>query len=399
MRLESLFFLSLAAATQAQAFTLANTAAIKAYDCTICAGLSHESLNLSWATKNKIIGHKTLHKQTSRKYQIKTNLQELNKGVAIYTEAPGALIRISPVMRGLKFSPELEIKNVSQNKGFSLKEASSQFIKNASLQGTEFTENTLAFAALKPELGAGKFILSSPATHPAFKTGNNSEYIVQIYDQNSSTYLTIETDKARYQYGDEMTAIIILRDTKLNYPLENITASLVDYKGERTPLEIIPISSTVFKVKSTLLSEKNTLGENWYIEAMASAISGDRMVYRQAHTGFSYAIPSAAIRELKRTNPATYDFSAQIDVATDSRYALQAVLFGTDAKGNMKAIQTVQSAAWLVAGENTLNFSFDPALNSDYKAPYYLGYIHLNDYGQNKPVFEYDNPIELKQLS
>ena len=117
---------------------------------------------------------------------------------------------------------------------------------------------------------------------------------------------------------------------------------------------------------------------------------------RIAHTAFSYTIPSAAIRELARTAP--FDFSAKIEAATESRYALQAVLFGSDGQGELHPLQTVQAAAWLPAGLSNINFSFDSNLKSDYKEPFYLGYIRLTDFGQQKPVYFYDKPIELSNL-
>lgn len=61
-------------------------------------------------------------------------------------------------------------------------------------------------------------------------------------------------------------------------------------------------------------------------------------------------------------------------------------------------MQTAQTAAWLTAGLHNLDFSFDSELKSNYKAPYYLGYIHLTDLGQLKQVFEFDTPIALTKL-
>lgn len=394
---------------QAQAFSLPNETPIRPYECLSCINLSHEFLSTSWVTKNTLLGHQTLHKQTSRKYQMNTNLNELHQGVAIYTEAPGAVVRLSPVNPNQSIKPELRIKNSLQNTTLSLIEASSQYTQGESLKSAALTENTIAFAKLKPELGAGKFIISSP-TRASAKSTEVPDYIIQVYDQNSPTYLSIETDKAYYRYGDTLTAVIILRDNQLKYPVENIKVTLINPNKEKTLLDVQPLSSTMFKVQASLNSERNTLGENWYIEASASAISENRTIYRQAHTSISYAIPSAAVKEIERTNIkiavvndknssiTAYSFNAKIDVATDSRYALEAVLYGTDKKGNIKAMQIAQSAAWLTVGENTLSFSFDPNVQTAYKAPYYLGYIHLTDYGQNKPVYNYDTLIELTQL-
>lgn len=411
MRSLTLIFLSIIATAQAQAFSLPIETPIRSYECKNCANLSHESLSTSWVTKNTILSHQTLHKQTSRKYQINTNLNELHQGVAVYTEAPGAVIRLSPVIPSQPIKPELRIKNEIQNTSLNLIQASAQYTENESLKGAVLTENTMAFAKLKPELGAGKFIISSPTT-TSTKSTQVPEYVIQVYDQNSPTYLSVETDKASYQYGDTLTAVISLGDKQLKYPIESMKVYLISPNKVKTLLKVQPLSATKFKVQTTLNIVENTLGENWYIDATASAISENKTIYRQAHTGFSYAIPSAAVKEIERISSnakiavvndndnrnQSFDFNAKIDVATESRYALEAVLFGTDKKGKVKAMQIVQSAAWLTTGENDLNFSFDPSLQTNYKEPYYLGYIRLKDYGQNKPVYKYDTLMELNQL-
>ena len=107
----------------------------------------------------------------------------------------------------------------------------------------------------------------------------------------------------------------------------------------------------------------------------------------------------AAVREITKASSQSFAFSAKIEVATDSRYALQAVLFASDTKGRLHPYQTVQTTAWLTAGENTLSFSFDQNLKTDYQSPYYLGYIRLTDYGQYKLVYRYDDPIVLEKLA
>jgi hypothetical protein len=396
MRSKTLIFSALLLTGPALAFTLPNQSSLKPYDCSTCADLTHETLSLSWAIDDKTLGHETLHEQSSRKYQIEASLQQLRKGVAIYTQAPGALIRISPANPNKKPTSEFQIKN-SKGAKLSLLDASSLFSKDEALKETAFADNTLAVSQLKEELGSGKFIISSTAelSSQADEDGN---FIIQVYDSNSNSELNIATDKPSYSYGDEVTATIRLRDKNINYVIDTIAVTLIPPTGKKIVLDAKALSSNTYEAKYTMLSEKNDRGENWHIDTKVEGSAGKRTLYRHTHTAFSYVIPSAAVKEIARTSADSFNFSAKIEVATDSRYALQTVLFGSDPQGKLHPIQTVQTAAWLPTGLNTLKFSFDSNLKSDYKAPYYLGYTRLTDFGQHKPVYVYDEPIELSKL-
>ncbi|MBA2710379.1 MAG: DUF4785 family protein [Tatlockia sp.] len=399
MRLKALVFLALllTESESALAYTLPNHATVKSYECLTCANLSHEKLSLAWPIEDSLLGHETLHEQSSRKYQIEVNLKQLQKGVAIYTESPGALIHISSTKLHQNLRQEFHIRSAKGVKK-SLKDASSLFSKEEGLKETAFADDTLAVSKLKKELGSGKFILTSPAN--AYKQAEeNDRFIIQIYDSNSSSELNISTDKASYDYGEELKATIRLRSkNNLDYAIDSIAVNLIDPAGNKIYLDTKPLDKNTYQTNYKLLLEKNAKGENWHIEAKVSGSVGKRTINRHTHTAFSYIIPSAAVREVSKSATGSLDFSARVEVAIDSRYALQAVLYGSDIAGQLHPIQTVQTASWLTLGLNNVKFSFDSNLRSDYKAPYYIGYIHLTDFGQLKPVFEYDKPIEISKL-
>ncbi|WED41821.1 DUF4785 domain-containing protein [Legionella cardiaca] len=377
--------------TQLQAISLP-TQPIISYDCKQCENLSHDDLNSSWTTDEGALKEEIVHKQISRNYQIKASLQQLHNGISIYTQAPGALIRITSANSTVSSSPNLYIRN-SQGKQFSVQEASSLLSKDTALKNTPFAGQLLAFQ-LKPELGSGKFIINSTDNSA---NANEGPYIIHVYDKDAATYLSLETDKARYHYGDKLNVTIRLSDDELNYPIDYINANVINPSGEIMPLNLEQVSNNLYQAQFDLVSDKNVLGENWYVAVETSTLLGDETITRQAHTAFSYVIPSATIRKIRATDK-PLSFSAKVEVATGSRYALEAILFGSDSAGKLHPITAVQSASWLSPGKHTINFSFDSDLKTDYKAPYYLGYLHLIDFGQLKPVYEYNTPIELTTL-
>lgn len=393
MRATYLLMVSVLWAGQSLAFTLPEEA-VHPYECDHCESLSHDNLNSDWPTNHLPLGHETMHAQKSNKYSLRTTLQQLSQGVALQTLAPGAIIRISPAAANSRLKLNF-ILETEKHQVLPLQEASSLFADEEGLKESAFGGESLMAMQLKPELGSGRFILKSDPV----KGHEQDAYVIHVFDQGSNAYLTVATDKARYHYGDELIATFSLRDDAVGYPIDVITASLVTPDGNQRALTLEKVSWDVYQAKVMLRSEKGFHGENWYIEAQVDTDVGGRNVKRQAHTAFSYTIPSAAVRSIKRDNPAEpFQFKAQVEVATGSRYALQAVLFATDDQGKVIPVDTVQSAAWFATGFNELNFSFHPEESTTYKAPYYLGALQLTDYGQLKAVYEYSQLIPLQQI-
>ncbi|KTD18901.1 hypothetical protein Ljor_0124 [Legionella jordanis] len=388
MKLQRLMFLSILWFGQSQAMTLPSEPVIP-YDCKICEELSHEQLSHSWAIEAKSLKKNESNRQISRKYQKTASLKDLENGVTITTQGPSAVIRISTTAKHNK-SPQFFILN-SKGEQFSLSEASTLFAKENALSRTAFADELLAFE-LKPELGAGKFVLKASKGQLQL----DSAYQIHVYDRNASTYLTVETNKTRYHYGEQLSVLIRLIDEDLNYPIDDISAYLLSPYGEPISLNLEQIENNLYLAKFDLLSDKDSHGENWYVDVQTTTIVNNTEIIRHGHTAFSYVIPSSAIREIKAKN--TYEFSAKLEVATGSRYALEAVLFGRDANGAYQPFAAVQSASWFAAGVHNFDFSFDSNLKSDYKPPYFIGYLRLIDFGQLKPVYEYSEPIAITAL-
>jgi hypothetical protein len=376
---------------QATAMMLPNHE-LKSYHCETCEALSHVPLNRCWAVGNITPGHVTLHKQESVKYHQEVTLAELQKGVSIYTQAPGAVIRIVRQGKSLNpFTPKFSIKKEGIER--SLNEASSLWAENEALQNSVFA-NELTAIQLKAELGSGEFILSekSKSTH------SNERFMIHVLDKASSTMLSLETDKAFYQYGDELVTTIRLHDNYSDYPIDTLTAYVISPDGEVFSLTTEKVSNEAYKAYLKLNSEKNPRGKNWYVEAEVTTKIDEQTFKRHAHTAFSYGIPSAAITELKALRSKPYHFSVGVNVATGSRYALQATLFATTNQGRKEAIESAQSAAWLPPGQSEIVISFAPEIANRYKAPYYLGSFQLIDYGQLKTVDTYKKSIDISKL-
>lgn len=370
------------------------------YECENCESLSRDTLTTHWPVSVNQLGHETLHQQVSKKYSVKTTFKEIEKGVDLYTQAPGAVIRISSITPSTPanklhatpaFKPTFYIKTKKSGL-LHLNEASSLIATDDELNNSYFAKDTPAILQLKPELGAGKItITATPATGH-----EDDQYIVHVFDKDAKSYLTVATNQAMYHYGEELITTITLGDDVSNYPLDSVKASLVNPEGEIIPLTLKQNNDHSYTATTPLKSEKNTAGDNWYVEAATTASLEGSLISRQAHTAFTYAIPSAVINEINQVESAPFTFTATLDVATASRYSLQAVLFKTDGKGNKIPLEVAQSASWLTPGNQKITFSFSPEVKDNSSEKFYVSAVQLIDYGQIKPVFDYDGFIPVQ---
>lgn len=370
--------------TQVHAFSLPKSP-IKPYECQQCATLSHEALEDRWAISNTISEAAPSNAQKSYGYKEQVSMQQLRSGVTIHTLAPGAIVRIIPLQ---KSAPAIFQLTTPKNGTLSLVEASSLYKKDGAISTKDQT-----FLQIKPELGAGQFIIQSKDKH----ANNSDAYLIRVFDTYSSSYIKVETDALHYQYGDKVTATVTLNGDDFQYSTENIDIALINPKGTSTRLPFSESGQNKFKASITLESETNDLGENWYIEANVLGQIGSNIIKRSGHTAFSYAVPSATLLSIKKITNKPLTFIATIDVATASRYALQSVLFSKSIQGAPQAIQTSQTAQWLEPGKHVLQFTFDNAqgLSDD---NLYLGYLRIIDYGQLKTVYQFNQRIGLTQL-
>lgn len=365
------------------------------YECENCERLSHDTLATHWPIQVTQLGHTTQHQQISKKYSVNTTFKEIEKGLDLYTQAPGAVIRISSIPSTNKlnatpaFKPTFYIKTKTMG-SMPLNEASSLIATDNELNDSYFAKNTPAILQLKSELGAGKITLSATPT-PGHE---QDQFIVHVFDKEAKGALTVETNKAMYHYGDQLTTTITLGDSLSNYPLDSIKATLVNPEGETFPLTLKQNNDHSYSATTPLNIEKNSAGDNWYVEAETKATLDGSLINRQAHTAFTYAIPSAVISEINQASDAApFTFTATVDVATASRYALEAVLFKTDSNGNKIPLEVSQSAAWLTPGHHEMSFSFSPDDKNTSSTTFYVGALQLIDYGQIKPVFGYNGFI------
>jgi hypothetical protein len=363
---------------------------IKTYQCKECAKLPRNPLQANWAlTKTSSLHSNLKVKSKSYSYSELVTAKQLQKGVAISTHAPRAVISITPLQQNSM--PKLEFIT-SQKRTVGLKEVSSLYAQDHALE--EFSTEHQTIIQVKPKFGYGTLIMKS-----TLDTSNEANtYLLHVFDKYSLIYLQIEIDSLHYHYGDQFVAKISIQDPGNSYSIEDLSTELIGPDGQILPLNITELNPNQFEVSTTLTSELNTHGENWYIEAELIGMKKSGVTRRTVRAAFSYSLPSASILHLKKIASSPLTFVAILDVATASRYALQSVLFHQDTlTGKQLPVETCQSAQWLEPGIQKIKFSFDNStrLEDDTLS---VGYFRLTDYGQLKTVYHYDHLIKLSEL-
>ncbi|QMT60695.1 DUF4785 domain-containing protein [Legionella sp. PC997] len=388
----TLTFLSLFCCAQVNAYNLPQIP-VKSYDCDICDSLPHESLQDHWKIAASPLNKAESNIQKSYSYQQRVTAAQLQKGVNLPVQAAEAVIRIIPLEKN-KSMPELELKSGSGS-FISLKEASSLYSQDEAIDESLKIGSHQTMLQIKPDLGAGNFIIKSKSADSANEAHT---YLIDVFEKYSLIYLQIEPSALQYQYGAQFNALITLKDNVTTYPVEDIDATLVGPDNQTIPLKIKEVKRNQFQASAVLSSDVNPHGVNWYIDVdVLCELSDNSPLHRTGRAAFSYAIPSASLVSIKKISSNPLTLAATVEVATGSRYALQSVLYKKNSKGIDIPIETAQSAQWLEPGKQIIKFSFD---NSAHLAEDQLsvGYLHLTDYGQLKPVYQYDQTIKLSQL-
>lgn len=389
MKLVTIILITGLCISQAQAFTLPRQAT-KSYDCTNCSQLSRDNLHDNWEVSNQTLNNNVSNARKSYSYKEHVTATQLKQGIAIYTQAPGAVIRVIPI--NYKNIPPLMLKTPS-NTFLPIKDASALYSQDQALGDLEANNKHHLMLQIKPELGHGHFTLKSTE----IRSDDAQVFIISVLDKYSMTYLQVETDSIHYQYGDKLTATISLNDEYTKYSVDDISARIKGPQNQEIPVTLTRVKSNVFRASATLNSETNDRGENWYLETEVKTDLGKEVIKRNAHTAFSYSIPSASLISVKKLSSKPLTFVATVDVATASRYSLQSVLFQQTPKTSIRPIQTSQKSQWLEPGKHIIHFTFDNSkqLVDDNLS---LGYLRLIDYGQLKTVYQYNPPIKLTQL-
>ena len=350
-----------------------------------------EAVSMSWA----LPADKALDLGTSgqvaisKEYWIDITAKDLQQGVPIFAQSPGALVRINPApgdkaLAGTPLNPNsLTVLDANKRvfaEGSAMElMASPEQLKAA---GSPFVEGTMAFR-LRADLGAGPFTL---------KAANLGEgrYVMHVLDQGSPVELAVKTTRGEYLHGQQLNLDALLQtDGKVGLvgmAMESVEGFVVSPAGRSWPVRFTANDSGAYKASLALDALEAPAPGLWEAHVAVQGKAEGLNLRRYAKVAFQVTVPSARFSggaEKVALLNGGLALRLGVTTASASRYEVRGVLYGTDAAGAMRPIAVSHSANWLEAGDHALVLSFGQDLldASGLGAPFEVRDLRLVDQG------------------
>jgi len=349
---------------------------------------SRDTINYAEAivSAQKITAPNLSQQSSSDQYWRTVSGAELNKGVNLAISQSDSIIRIAPrgdnSSGGLMHSPAIAPDKLR------LYKIDKQTIdKSISLIQSISDPQAMATAGLIDDSSALR--LSKQAT-----PGQYQLQVVQPLGADDTYLINVKEKGSPYQLTLSSPALVASIDREIGFKLEMSNndsalapvATLKQENGQYHRLQLLNNGDTwQAKLPDNLALPSSNRGLS-EIQVNIETRVDNKPVIRTVKTAFKQYVPSARIGQ-----QATIHWRAQkpikallsLEVANPGRYAVSAILQGTDANGNLQNILHTESALWLESnGEISLNFDSALIDASPLRAPYMLKALELKDQGQ-----------------
>lgn len=314
----------------------------------------------------------------SRQFKLDVTGAQLKRGVRFNTSAKGALVRISAFDGKSAVEPEnLTLKTRSGQ--FKATKAFDTLVNSNAMRktGMGFQEGTTGFK-LSDKVGMGQFTLK------ADKGVNvGSQYRINVFEKNSDTELYLTANKNHYLADETLTVNAKVFDLGNIQKINDIKAQLVSPEGKRFDVQLQRSKEGYRLSKSLDMPAQTIPGALWELHTQTKVMVNGTLIQRNGQLPFAFAEKTAKLSASatmfgQKQSPKA---SVPISVKTDGRYEVRAILYGTDASGNLKPAMMTHSAANLAAGEGAIIIDFDSNIlqKSGLSAPFEVRNVELRD--------------------
>lgn len=319
----------------------------------------------------------------SREYFVEVSADALRAGTPIFTTRPNALVRLNAAAaellsgRGRELSLDPARLVLRQGKAEYGDGSGMSLLVNAdqlAASGAPFAPGTAAFR-IKPELGAGRFEIVAPDVR------DDGRYVIHVFEPQSDVVLALHTGRGDYLHGETLTVEAALASAAI----ERFQAFVSSPGGRTWPLTFARDGAGLRA--SLPLDALAAPGQGlWEVHVRAEGRQGDAHVVRTARTAFACSLPTAVLGGDAAVTSGRDGVAVAlgVDVATAGRYDVSGVLYGTDAKGQLRPLALAHAANWLEPGRASLTLTFDAARVEAARltAPFELRDLRLVDQGR-----------------
>jgi hypothetical protein len=313
----------------------------------------------------------------SREYWMEVDGSALQRGAAIETTSPGAVIRLSPAEGATAVDPA-QLQILRNGRALAQPQSLQRTATAAQLQaaGMDVPDGS-AIVQLAADNGSGGFQLRLPKA--------SGRYLIHVFEPQSEFVLRAQADRAQALAG-ERARVSVRLDRQAQAMAAEVGGLLVAPDGRSFELAF----SRQGDAASALLALPADAGRSpglWEVQVFAEGRDGERRVLRDARTVIAVAAPTARLSGGFRFDAGTLRLNAPLQVGSPGRYALRATLYATGPDGIARPVSQAESAAWVAPGARLIALAFDRAhVPTGYGAPYEIRQLQLIDQGRMATV-------------
>ncbi len=350
--------------------------------------IDHAPVSISWAlpASGKIDANPRPFRKLSRQYLVNATGAQLQRGVNLPITAVDDIVRISPLGASAAVDAS-SVRFVSGGRQLSAAAASDVIASGRQMRRAGMPVQTgSTVLKLNDKVGAGTARIAA--------AGARGRYLIQVYEPKSPYALALAANRGTTLAGDTLrfkvdmagSAAGVAHSRGVRARLTRVTGMLVAPDGWSENVRFTRAANGSYI--ASVMPPAAHAGKRglWEIRAFARARSGGKLVLREATNAFAVTLPTARFSgSLVRFAPRAGQnlrVDVDVDVAAASRYAVSAVLYGHDAKGNLRPAVYAQSAAWLQPGHDVpirLAFQAAAITRSGLTGPFQLRNLKLED--------------------
>jgi hypothetical protein len=317
----------------------------------------------------------------SRRWWAKVKGSDLVAGVALPTTAGGATVSLRPLdeaRAATGIDPNALVLVDPDGTAHDGDAAMEHVLGWDELRAGEspFAPGTSAFR-IDGELGHGEWQLRVDAPL------GDSDVLLHVVEPDSALELAARTDAPAYLHGHTVVIDVDARRGEAFVEIAEASARARSPSGETQDIHLV--ASAKGRMQGTLeLAEVAVLpGAAWVVEIEARIEHDGMLARRNARVAFAYGVPSAGLDgrfELVDSARGDHSLALGLEVATAGRYAVAAVVWGTDAHGRAWPVGAVEAASWLEPDADAIELPLAHLLDTPgLSAPYELRDLRLVD--------------------
>ncbi|WP_281646759.1 DUF4785 domain-containing protein [Parendozoicomonas sp. Alg238-R29] len=323
--------------------------------------------------------HKQQVNLKSDEYWFRISGEQLSKGVDLDISHPGALVRLTSLVKNSKRAIAINPEELEIYKDFEKQEkAIESLVTEEQLSSTIIFQGSAAFR-FNPKSGTGRFNLRSTQ-----RLVGDDYYIINVKEKGSDRILHLSTSNLTLFAGENFNFEALIKKEKQAITDAEYQAYLVSPSGQTYDLSLLEEKEGQWQTLLPSSIQTLTPGELYELFINVTAGEEDQLVRRSAKLPFALASQTAKFQNIIPIMTAGIAATINLSVSKEGRYGLRGSIYGTNAEGKLVSIMRSHSAYWLEAGGQSINLAYDESIleKSNMQPPYKLKDLVLIDQGK-----------------